>query len=96
MNIKPLYDHVIIERIEEEKTSQGGIVIPDTATEKPNRGKIIAVGTGRLDKDGQVQPLVVKVGDEVLFRKYSGTDVKVGSHDYIVVKEEDIIGIVQA
>lgn len=96
MNIKPLYDHVIIERIEEEKTSLGGIVIPDTAGEKPNRGKIIAVGNGKVNKDGQVQPLIVKVGDEVLFRKYSGTDVKVSGHDYIVVKEEDIIGIIQA
>ena len=96
MNIKPLYDHVIIERIDEEKTSQGGIVIPDTAAEKPNRGKIMAVGDGKRNKDGQLQPLTVKVGNEVLFRKYSGTDVRISGHDYIVVKEEDIIGIIQA
>lgn len=96
MNIKPLHDRVIIKRIEEEKTSAGGIVIPDTAAEKPTRGKVIAVGNGKVNKDGKIQPLDVKVGDEVLFGKYSGTDVKISGQDYVVVKEEDIIGIIQA
>lgn len=94
MNIKPLHDRVIIKRTEEERTSKGGIVIPDTATEKPTRGEVVAVGKGKL-KDGQFQPLDVKVGDKVLFGKYAGTDIKIDGEDYVVAKEEDIIGIIQ-
>jgi chaperonin GroES len=93
-NIRPLHDRVILKRIEESITA-GGIVIPGTAGEKPQRGKVIAAGKGKL-VDGKVMPLDVKVGDEVLFGKYSGTEIKVGGEDLLVVREEDIMGIVEA
>jgi chaperonin GroES len=94
MNIRPLHDRVIIEREEEERTSAGGIVIPDSATEKPIRGKVIAVGSGKVTDSGDVRPLDVKVGDKVLFGKYSGTEVKVDGNDFLVMREEDIVAIV--
>ena len=95
MKIRPLHDRVIVKRKEEERTSPGGIVIPDTATEKPIRGEITAVGPGKILDDGTVRKLDVKVGDEVLFGKYSGTEVKVDGDDLLVLREEDIMAVVE-
>jgi chaperonin GroES len=92
--IRPLHDRVIVRRLEEERKSAGGIVIPDTAKEKPVQGEVIAVGTGKIMEDGKVRPLDVKVGDKILFGKYSGTEVKVGDEELLVMREEDIMGIV--
>ena len=92
-NIKPLYDRVVIKRVEEEKLSAGGIVIPDSATEKPIKGTVIAVGDGKALDNGSVRAPKVKVGDQVLFGKYSGTEVKLDGTDYLVVKEDDIFAI---
>jgi chaperonin GroES len=93
MKIRPLHDRVIIKRLEEERTSPGGIVIPDTATEKPVRGKVIAVGTGRITEKGEVRPLDIKKGDTVLFGKYSGTEVKVDGEELVVMREDDIMAV---
>jgi chaperonin GroES len=93
MNIKPLYDRVVIKRMEEEKMSAGGIVIPDSATEKPIKGEVIAVGSGKSLDNGSVRAPQVKVGDKVLFGKYSGTEVKVDGTEILVVKEDDILAI---
>ena len=95
MKIRPLHDRVIVKRMEEERTSPGGIVIPDTATEKPIRGEVTAVGPGKIIDDGSVRGLDVKVGDEVLFGKYSGTEVKVDGDDLLVLREEDIMAVVE-
>ena len=95
MNIRPLHDRVIIKRMEEERTSPGGIVIPDSATEKPIRGQVIAVGKGKILENGEVRQLDVKVGDKVLFGKYSGTEVKVDGEDYLVMREEDIVAVIE-
>ena len=95
MKIRPLHDRVIIRRLEEERTSPGGIVIPDTATEKPVRGKVIAVGTGRITEKGEVRPLDIKKGDTVLFGKYSGTEVKVDGEDLVVMREDDIMAVIE-
>jgi chaperonin GroES len=96
MNIRPLHDRVILKRMEEETTSAGGIVIPDTATEKPMRGKVLAIGNGKRLESGEVVALDVKVGDTVLFGKYSGTEVKVNGEDLLVMREEDIMGVIEA
>ena len=95
MKIRPLHDRVVIRRMEEERTSAGGIVIPDSATEKPSRGEVIAIGTGKIMEDGKVRSLDVKVGDKVLFGKYSGTEVEVGSEKLLVMREDDIMGIIE-
>lgn len=95
MNIRPLHDRVVIERLEEERTSAGGIVIPDSATEKPMRGKVLAIGPGKVSDSGNVVPLNVKAGDEVLFGKYSGTEVKVDGKELVVMREDDIMGVVE-
>lgn len=95
MNIRPLHDRVVIERLEEERTSAGGIVIPDSATEKPIRGKVVAIGPGKMLEDGKVIPIGVKTGEEVLFGKYSGTEVKLGGKEVIVMREDDIMGVVE-
>jgi chaperonin GroES len=95
MKIRPLHDRVIVKRTEEERTSPGGIVIPDTAAEKPIRGKIIAVGKGRIMENGDVRPLDLKVGDKVLFGKYSGTEVKVDGEELLVMKEDDIMAVIE-
>ena len=92
-NIKPLHDRVVIKRMEEEKLSAGGIVIPDSATEKPIKGEVVAVGTGKVFDNGQLRPTQVKVGDKVLFGKYSGTEVKVDGVEYLVVKEDDLFAV---
>jgi chaperonin GroES len=95
MNVRPLHDRVNVKRMEEERTSPGGIVIPDSATEKPIQGEVTAIGNGKLLENGDVRPLDVKVGDKVLFGKYSGTEVKVGGEDLLVLREEDIMGVVE-
>jgi chaperonin GroES len=93
MNIQPLHDRVVIKRMEEERLSAGGIVIPDTATEKPIKGEVVAVGEGKVLDNGQLRALKVKTGDKVLFGKYSGTEVKLNGTDYLVVREDDIFAI---
>ena len=95
MNIRPLHDRVIVKRVEEEKTSPGGIVIPDSATEKPIQGEVIAVGNGKLLDSGELSKLELKKGDKVLFVKYSGTEVKVGGDEYLVMSEDDIMGVLE-
>ena len=95
MNIRPLHDRVIVKRVEEEKTSPGGIVIPDSATEKPIQGEVIAVGNGKLLDNGELRALDLKAGDKVLFGKYSGTEVKVGGEDLLVLREDDIMGVIE-
>lgn len=96
MNIRPLHDRVVVKRMEEERTSAGGIVIPDSAAEKPQKGEIVAVGNGKITESGEVRALDVKVGDQVLFGKYSGTEIKVDGVDVLIMKEEDILGILAA
>src|SRR3954451_2984759 len=93
--IRPLHDRVVVKRLEEERKSAGGIVIPDNAAEKPDQGEVMAVGTGKILEDGKVRPLDVKVGDRILFGKYSGTTVKVDGDELLVMREEDIMAIVQ-
>ena len=95
MNIRPLHDRVIVKRMEEETTSAGGIVLPDSAKEKPSQGKVLAVGNGKILDNGEVRALDVKVGDRVLFGKYAGNEVKVDGEDLIVMREEDIMGVVE-
>ncbi|MCH8079823.1 MAG: co-chaperone GroES [Proteobacteria bacterium] len=95
MNIRPLQDRVIVKRMEEETTSSGGIVLPDSATEKPIRGEVIAIGPGKILDSGKKQPLEVKVGDTVLFGKYSGTEVKLDDEELLVMREEDIMGVIE-
>lgn len=95
MKLRPLADRVVVKRIEEEEVKKGGIIIPDTAKEKPQKGEIIAVGPGRLDEKGNRVPLEVKVGDKVLFSKYAGTEVKVGDEELLVMREDDILCIVE-
>ena len=95
MKIRPLHDRVIVRRMEEETTSAGGIVIPDSATEKPMRGEIIATGPGKANEAGAVQALDVKVGDTVLFGKYSGTEIKIDGEEVVVMREEDIMGVIE-
>jgi chaperonin GroES len=95
MNIRPLHDRVVVKRTEEERTSPGGIVIPDTAAEKPIRGQVIAIGNGKILDSGDVRPLDLKVGDNVLFGKYSGTEVKVNGEDLLVMREDDVMAVVE-
>jgi len=94
MKIRPLHDRVVVKRIEEERKTAGGIVIPDSAAEKPDQGEVIAVGNGKILEDGKVRPLDVKVGDRILFGKYSGSTVKMEGEEYLVMREDDIMGIV--
>ncbi len=96
MKIRPLHDRVIVKRVEEERTSPGGIVIPDAAAEKPIKGEIIAAGNGKILENGDVRPLDVKVGDTVLFGKYAGTEVKIDGEELLVMKEDDIVAIVES
>lgn len=93
MKIRPLHDRVVIKRMEEERTSAGGIVIPGSAAEKPIRGEVICVGKGKLSDSGELRPLDVKAGDEVLFGKYSGTEIKIDGEDLLVMREDDIMGV---
>ena len=93
MKLRPLHDRVVVKRLEEEEKTSGGIIIPDTAKEKPQQGKVIAVGKGRILEDGKVIPLVVKEGDRILFSKYAGTDIKVDGDDHLIMREDDILAI---
>ena len=95
MNIRPLHDRIIVERLEEETKTAGGLIIPDTAKEKPQQGKVIAVGKGKKTEDGKVLPLDVKVGDKVLFGKYAGTEIKIEGKEFLMMREEDILGVVE-
>ena len=95
MNIRPLHDRVVVRRMEEERTSAGGIVIPDSATEKPIRGEITAVGNGKITDSGEVRALDVKAGDTVLFGKYSGTEIKVDGEELLVMREDDIMAVIE-
>ena len=95
MKIRPLHDRVIVKRLESETRSAGGIVIPDSAAEKPIQGKVVAVGKGKILEDGNVRPLDVKVGDKILFGKYSGTEVKVDGDELVVMREEDVMAVIE-
>jgi chaperonin GroES len=92
---KPLQDRILVKRLEENETKKGGIIIPDTAKEKPQEGEVIAVGPGKVTDDGKRQPMGVKVGDKILFGKYSGSEVKLGDEEYLIMREEDVLGILQ-
>jgi len=94
MKVKPLYDRVLVKRIEESEQRRGGIIIPDTAKEKPMEGKVIAVGAGRLNKDGSRAPLEVKAGDRVLFGKYAGQEIKIDDKEHVIIKEDEVLGII--
>jgi len=94
MKIRPLHDRVVVKRVEEERKTASGIVIPDNAAEKPDQGEVIAIGNGKILEDGKTRPLDVKVGDRILFGKYSGTTVKIENIEYLVMREDDIMGIV--
>lgn len=95
MKLRPLHDRVIVKRLEAETTSAGGIVIPDSATEKPIKGEILAAGDGKIQDDGKLRPMAVKVGDKVLFGKYSGTEVKVDGEELLVMREDDIVAVIE-
>ena len=95
MKIRPLQDRVIVKRVAEEEKSKGGIIIPDTAKEKPQEGKVVAVGKGKVAEDGTVRPLDVKVGDRILFGKYSGTEIKIDGEEHLILREDDILGVLE-
>ncbi len=96
MTVRPLHDRILIKRIEEKETVKGGIIIPDTAKEKPQEGEVIAVGGGKKTEDGKVIPLDVKAGDRILFGKYSGTDIKLDGEEYLIVREDDVLGVIES
>jgi chaperonin GroES len=93
--IQPLHDRILVKRLEEKETKKGGIIIPDTAKEKPQEGEVIAVGPGKRDEHGKLMPLDVKAGDKILFGKYSGSEVKLGDEEYLIMREEDVLGILK-
>jgi chaperonin GroES len=95
MKVRPLHDRVIVERIEESEQRVGGIIIPDSAKEKPQQGKIIAAGKGRIEKDGKITPLDVKAGDTILFGKYSGQEIKIDGSEYLIMREEEVLGVIE-
>ncbi len=95
MNIRPLQDRIIVKRINEEDKTAGGIIIPDTAKEKPQEGKVVAVGKGKVLEDGKVQPLDVKKGNKVLFSKYSGTEVNIEGEEHLIIREDDVLGVIE-
>jgi len=95
MKIRPLHDRILVKRVEEQEVRKGGIIIPDSAKEKPQEGKVIAVGSGKVTEDGKKIPLDVKAGDRILFGKYSGSEVKVEDEEYLILKEEDVLGIIE-
>lgn len=96
MHVRPLYDRVIVKRIEQQRTTASGIVIPDSAAEKPEQGEIVALGNGRLLQDGTLRTLQLKVGDQVIFGKYAGQSIKVDGEDFLVMREEDVLGVLEA
>ncbi len=93
-NIRPLRDRLLVKRLNEEEKTKGGIIIPDSAKEKPQEGEVVAVGSGRISEDGKITPLDVKVGDKILFSKYSGTEVKIEGEEYLILREDDIQGVI--
>ena len=93
MKVRPLQDRILVHRIEEEEMSAGGIIIPDSAKEKPSEGKVIAVGKGKVKEDGTLQPLDVKKGDRILFSKYAGTEINVDGEEHIIIREDDVLGV---
>jgi chaperonin GroES len=93
MKIRPLHDRIIVKRIDEEETTKGGLIIPDTAKEKPQEAKVIAVGKGKVNEDGTVRPLDVKKGDRVLFSKYSGTEITIEGEEHLIIREDDVLGV---
>lgn len=95
MKIRPLHDRILVQRIEEEQRTEAGIIIPDTAKEKPIMGKVLAVGDGRILDNGQKQPLTVKVGDKILFSKYAGTEIKIKGEEYLIMREDDVLAIIE-
>jgi chaperonin GroES len=95
MKIRPLHDRILVQRLEEEEQTKGGIIIPDTAKEKPIEGKVIAVGNGKIMENGEVKPLDVKEGDRILFGKYAGTEVKISGEEYLIMREDDVLGIIE-
>jgi len=95
MKIRPLQDRILVKRIEEEEKTSGGIIIPDTAKEKPMEGKVVAVGKGKVLEDGKVMPLDVNKGDRILFSKYAGTEVKIGGQEHLIIREEDVLGVIE-
>jgi chaperonin GroES len=95
MKIRPLQDRILVKRIEEEEQTEGGIIIPDTAKEKPIEGKVIAVGKGKVSEDGKMMPLDVKKGDRILFGKYAGTEVKIEGEEHLIMREEDVLGVIE-
>jgi len=95
MKFRPLHDRILVKRVEEEEKTKGGIIIPDSAKEKPVEGKVIAVGNGKRADDGKVQPLDIKAGDRVLFGKYSGTEIKIDGEEHLILREEDVLGVVE-
>jgi chaperonin GroES len=95
MSLRPLQDRILVERVEEDEKTKGGIIIPDTAKEKPAEGKVVAVGVGRVGEDGKMLPMELKVGDSVLFSKYGGTDVKIDGNDYLIMRQEDVLGVIE-
>ena len=96
IKIRPLHDRIIVKRLEEEEKTKGGIIIPDSAKEKPQEGEVLAIGNGKTLEDGKVLPLDVKVGDKILFSKYSGTEIKVDGNEYLLMKEDDVQAVVEA
>jgi chaperonin GroES len=96
MKVKPLHDRILIKRVEEKETIKGGIIIPDTAKEKPQEGEVIAVGGGKKTEEGKVIPLDVKAGDRILFGKYSGTEIKIDEEEYLIIREDEVLGIIEA
>jgi chaperonin GroES len=95
MKIRPLHDRILVKRLEGERKSKGGIIIPDTAKEKPVEGEVVAVGNGKILDNGEVRPLDIKVGDRILFGKYAGTEVKVSGEEYLIMREDDVVGIIE-
>ena len=95
MKIRPLQDRILVKRIDEEEKTKGGIIIPDSAKEKPQEGKVIAVGNGKISDDGKVQPLDVKKGDKLLFSKYAGTEVNLDGEEHLIIREDDVLGIIE-
>ncbi len=95
MKLKPLGDRILVKRVEEEETKRGGIIIPDTAKEKPQQGEVVAVGPGRVDDSGKKIPMDLKKGDRILFGKYSGNEVKLGDEEYLIMREEDVLGVIE-
>lgn len=95
MKFRPLHDRILVERVESEEVTKGGIILPDTAKEKPQQGKIIAVGTGKRTEEGKIIPLELKAGDTILFGKYSGSEIKIEGNEYLIMKEDDVLGLVE-